>query len=109
MQLRSFASLCAVLGTVLVACGGGDADAICDQQEDCAKKASASFSVTECKQNNVKAREEADTQGCSDEYGDAESCIAGLDFQCEDFQGDGFVRKSVAECGAKVEKYNKCK
>lgn len=97
------------MGSVLVACGGGDADSICDQQQECATKASKSFSVTECKESNVKAREEADTEGCSDEYGEAESCIAGLEFECADFQGDGFSRKSLAECGSKLEAYSKCK
>lgn len=109
MKLRSFVSALAVMGSVLVACGSDGADAICDQQQECATKASKSFSVTECKKNNVKAREEADTQGCSDEYDEAESCIAGLDFECADFQGDGFGRKSLAECGSKIERYNKCK
>ena len=97
------------MGSVLVACGGDDADAICDQQQECATKASKSFSVTECKENNVRSREEAETEGCSDEYSEAESCIAGLEFECADFQGDGAARKSLAECGSKLEQYNKCK
>lgn len=108
MMLRTLVSLVSVVGLSLVACGGSDADAVCDQQQTCAEKSGAKFSVTECKESNVKERERADTRGCSDEYSDAESCIGGLDFACEDFTGDGFARKSLAECGAKVEKLTKC-
>lgn len=109
MQLRTIGSLVAVVGMTLVACGGGDAESLCEQQEECAKKAGTGFSVTECKESLVKDREEANTEGCGDEYGEAESCIAGLEFSCADFSGDGFNKKSLAECGSKIEKYNKCK
>ncbi len=101
----TFGSLCSLC---LIACGGDDADAVCDRRQECAAKSSDSFSVTECKQENQTSRERADTQGCASEYDDAASCAAGLDLQCADFTGDGFGRKLQAECGSTLKVYSRC-
>ena len=108
MKLRTLASVVSVIGFSMAACGGGGAEAICDQQKECAEKGANTFSVTDCKNEAVTAREKAETAGCDSEYSDAESCVGGIDFSCTDFTGDGYGKKSVAECGAQLKKLNEC-
>jgi len=86
----------ALLLVCIPACGS-DADNLCGKEEECAKKAGTPFSKTECEDNFKKAKEEAKTAGCEDEYSKALSCAADIDFECS----DNFDEKLSSECGAK--------
>ena len=51
---------------------------ICTKAEECAKKAGTAFSISSCRTDATRSREQANTKGCASEYGALESCAASL-------------------------------
>ena len=91
-----------MLGVGLVALSGCGADA-CAKQAECAKKAGTAFSETECRATDKTDREKAASKGCGSQYDELSGCIAGL--TCDQLTSLDAI---VANCGAKVNAWNKC-
>ena len=86
----------------VVAASGCGADP-CAKQADCAKKAGTAFSETEGLNSAKTDREKAVSLNCGSQYDDLSNCIAGL--TCDQLSSLDAI---VANCGAKVNAYNKC-
>ncbi len=87
------------LAVGLAGCGAN----YCDKAEECAKKSGTAFSKTQC-ENTVKTEQEmADSKGCGSQYGDLESCTAGL--TCDQLSSANGI---ATNCGAATNAYVKC-
>ncbi len=85
---------------MLALAGCGD---ICAKSEECAKKAGNAFSISACRTQAQQGREQANTKGCSAEYGALESCAASL--TCDQLSSPNGLSTN---CGAQIDKANRC-
>ncbi len=76
---------------------------VCAKQAECAKKSGDTFSQTECSNDAKIEQEKADNKGCGSQYSAALACISSLD--CAQIRDGNAI---TAECGAKLDQYNKC-
>ena len=88
------------ISMMMLALAGCD---ICTKSEECAKKAGTAFSISTCRTDATRAREEANTKGCAAEYGALESCASGL--TCDQLSSQNGL---ATNCGAQIDKATRC-